>query len=316
MRLSAEPLRLAKGEAFLATSRALFGPIKQSFPWGGEQSVPKLLSVDLGACRLSEIRANAHVVVNDCTAWRSFDPDAIKILMLVDGRSRFEQARVAYDLQPRGAVIYDPVRPYRLESSSAVHHLILQVPRSTFSSAALTRLESPVNLHTGECSMTRIVSGLMEMAIAESARLDAQSLRRVGDSLVQLVDGLIRTGAPEPEHRPTPSLTALRERIVAFVDANIGRSDLSADEIARQMGCSRRYLHRAFEGEGATLDRFIWDRRLERSRAALADGGIASISEIAFSCGFNSSAHFSRAFKSRYEITPRQFRGELRSPLH
>ncbi|MER8898270.1 MULTISPECIES: helix-turn-helix domain-containing protein [unclassified Mesorhizobium] len=44
--------------------------------------------------------------------------------------------------------------------------------------------------------------------------------------------------------------------------------------------------------------------RLERSKEELLSPARASptISEIAFACGFNSSAHFSRAFESRYDV--------------
>lgn len=307
----------ADGEAFLSTSRLLFGPISQRFGRATVHSVPKLVSVHLGACRLSEIKANAHLVVNDRMFWRSFDPDAIKILMQRRGHSRFEQQSVAVDLGPRAAIIYDPVRTYSLQNISDVDQLILQVPRSTFDDEVLTRLAAPVSLPSADDSLTRIVSGLMEMAITEAQRLDEAGCRRVGESLAQLVSGLIRGKPMAPEFRRSP-LEALRERIAIYVDANLARGELSAEAIALHMGCSRRYLHRAFEGEGATLERFIWDRRLERSKEALMSPSrsLTSISEIAFACGFNSSAHFSRAFKARYGVSPRELRETLRGPLH
>ena len=309
------PFSVADGEAFLSASRLLFGPITQRFPSGTVPSIPKLVSVHLGACRLSEITANPHLVLNDQSPWRSFDPDAIKLLIQLNGQSRFGQHAVSVDLRPRSAIIYDPVRPYSLRNMSDVDQLILQVPRSTFGDEALARLAAPVPL-SGE-GMTRIVCGLMRMAMSEADRLDQSERQRVGESLIQFVGGLIRGKVAGPGLRPSP-LAALRDRIVAYVDANLARGDLSPADIARHMRCSRRYLHRAFEGEGTTLERFIRERRLERSKAALASPAnrSASISEIAFACGFNSSAHFSRAFRNRYEIAPRELRQRLRSSLH
>lgn len=308
---------IADRDTFLSTSRLLFGPISQRFSRAPALSVPKLVSVRLGACRLSEIKANAHIVVNDRAFWRSFDPDAIKILMQRSGHSRFEQQSIAVDLGPRTAIIYDPVRTYSLQNVSDVDQLILQVPRSTFEDEVLTRLAAPISLPAADDSLTRIVSGLMEMAITETQRLDEAGCRRVGDSLVQLVSGLIRGKPAAPEFRRSP-LEALRERMVAYIDASLGRSALSAEDIAQHMGCSRRYLHKAFEGEGTTLERFIWDRRLERSKEVLVspDRRATSISEIAFACGFNSSAHFSRAFKTRYGVSPRELRDQISGALH
>ncbi|WP_071074449.1 helix-turn-helix domain-containing protein [Mesorhizobium sp. LCM 4577] len=308
---------VADGEAFLSASRMLFGPITQRFSRGEAPSLPKLVSVNLGSCRLSEIRAKSHLVVNDRAFWRSFDPDAIKILMQLKGRSRFEQQQTAIDLGPRAAIIYDPVRAYSLQNLSDVDQLILQVPRSTFGDETLARLSAPVPLPGEGDSLTHIVSGLMQMAIGEAHKLDEAGCRRVGESLIQLVNGLIQAKPMAPEFRRSP-LEALRERIVAYIDANLARSSLSAEDIARHMGCSRRYLHRAFEGEGMTLERFVWDRRLERSKEELLSPARASvsISEIAFACGFNSSAHFSRAFKSKYDVSPRELRERMRTLVH
>ena len=36
-----------------------------------------------------------------------------------------------------------------------------------------------------------------------------------------------------------------------------------------------------------------------------------SVSDIAFSWGFNDAAHFSRAFKERFRVTPKEFRQGL-----
>lgn len=317
MPTAAAHVRIADGEAFMATSRVLFGPITQRFSRGEAPSIPKLVSVHLGTCRLSEIKANPHLVVNDRLLRRSFDPDSVKILMQLSGRSRFERESVAVDLVPRSAIIYDPVRNYSLQNLSNVDQLILQVPRSTFGDDTLSRLATPLPLPTDGDSLSRIVSGLMQMAITEAARLDEASCRRVGESLVQLVQGLIRGDPGARDFRRAP-LEALRERIVAYVDAHLSSSDLSSEQIARHMGCSRRYLHRAFEGEDITLERFIWDRRLERSKEALLspERKALSISEIAFACGFNSSAHFSRAFKSRYDVAPRELREKFGNPVH
>lgn len=312
---SAQHMQVADAEGFMSASRLLFGPIVQRFQGTGAPRVSRLVSTHLGVCRLSEIEAMPHVVFNDRARWRSFDPDSVKILMQLRGQSRFAQQSAVIDLSPTSAIIYDPVRTYSLENLSTVEQLILQVPRATFADQTLARLGTPVTIPSEGDALAQIVAGLMKTAIREAERMSEQSARRVGESLVQLVSGLIME---EPAGgRSYSPLLSLRERIVAFVDANLARNDLSADEIAARMGCSRRYLHKAFESESVTLDRWIWDRRLERSKEMLQAAGMsATISSIAFSCGFNSSAHFSRVFKKRFGVSPRELRETAQIAFH
>jgi transcriptional regulator GlxA family with amidase domain len=49
------------------------------------------------------------------------------------------------------------------------------------------------------------------------------------------------------------------------------------------------------------------DRRLERARLLL-DKTSMPITEIAFETGFENPGHFSKMFKSRYGISPKQAR--------
>jgi AraC-like DNA-binding protein len=102
----------------------------------------------------------------------------------------------------------------------------------------------------------------------------------------------------------------MRRRIETYVGANIDDPELSIDAIAGALGCSRRYLYKAFGSRPETLGEMIWRLRLERcaqmlSGRAAEDG---TITEIAFASGFNSSTHFSRLFRARYGMTARDWR--------
>ncbi|MEM7799029.1 MAG: helix-turn-helix transcriptional regulator [Chloroflexota bacterium] len=80
--------------------------------------------------------------------------------------------------------------------------------------------------------------------------------------------------------------------------------------IASGLHLSPRYIHLLFKEEETTVSRFIWSTRLEKCRSDLVDPSSAmlSISEIAFSWGFQSSAHFSQAFRRQYGMTPSRYR--------
>ena len=76
------------------------------------------------------------------------------------------------------------------------------------------------------------------------------------------------------------------------------------------MGCTRRYLHKAFQTGSQTLQKFILNTRLEFSRTLLVSSATrdCTISELAFRAGCNANAHFCRVFKRKFRISPNETR--------
>ncbi len=102
-----------------------------------------------------------------------------------------------------------------------------------------------------------------------------------------------------------------RQRVQRFIAERLDDPELTPGHIAEHNRMSLRYLHKLFEGTGATVAQTILEQRLERCRVDLTTPCLAHlrVSEIAFSWGFTDAAHFSRAFKIRYGMTPLEARG-------
>jgi AraC-like DNA-binding protein len=101
-----------------------------------------------------------------------------------------------------------------------------------------------------------------------------------------------------------------RFEIRRFVDAHLGDSDLTVQKVAATFGLSDRYIRMLFEATGESLSTYLQRRRLEESARQLRDPLWRSrtVSEIAFAWGFNSLGSYDRAFKVRFDQTPRQYR--------
>ena len=93
------------------------------------------------------------------------------------------------------------------------------------------------------------------------------------------------------------------------IESNLSDTELSAESIAAQFNISSRYLRSLFQG-GERLSHYIQRRRIEESARILASPQhqTSSITDIAYQCGFNSSTHFSRCFRSVFNETAREFR--------
>jgi AraC-like DNA-binding protein len=99
-------------------------------------------------------------------------------------------------------------------------------------------------------------------------------------------------------------------RICQTIETRLGDPDLSPAKVAEEHGVSQRYLQKLFTLAGKTFSGYVRARRLERCHADLVSPLYAqlSISEICFRWGFNGSSHFSRAFRERYGVSPREYR--------
>jgi AraC family transcriptional regulator len=102
-------------------------------------------------------------------------------------------------------------------------------------------------------------------------------------------------------------------RVIDYLRGNLDRR-VKLKELARVACLSEFHFHRIFGAvSGETLNNFTNRLRLEKA-ARLLRYSDQSVTDIALNCGFSSSATFSRAFRSGYETSPRQFRksGEIK----
>jgi AraC family transcriptional activator of tynA and feaB len=94
------------------------------------------------------------------------------------------------------------------------------------------------------------------------------------------------------------------------IEARLEDGNLTPATAAGAAGISVRYANTLLAQQNTSLGRYIQDLRLERCRKILEDPTQAhrTLTEIAFAWGFSDQSHFSRAFKSAYGLTPREFR--------
>lgn len=142
---------------------------------------------------------------------------------------------------------------------------------------------------------------------------DSDDFDEVGAELANNLLALLSTYFHMNSHPPAaPEADAMakQEMIKRVIDQNLQKPDLCVGDLAKRFGLSVRYIQRLFSEEDCTVSRYIRRQRLEGCRRQLGDPAWLhrSITEIAFNWGFNSSAHFSRAFKEQYGINAREYR--------
>lgn len=100
------------------------------------------------------------------------------------------------------------------------------------------------------------------------------------------------------------------DKALAVIMRRIREPGLRPEAVAAAVCMSRRSLYMLFKEHGLTPKQTIYDLRLERCKRALSDPSQHSrkIIDIAEEFGFGDVSTFSRLFKRRYGITPRDAR--------
>jgi AraC-like DNA-binding protein len=139
---------------------------------------------------------------------------------------------------------------------------------------------------------------------------DSRSAEGIGNTFIELLVLAIESQGRAENSLLSSVQRAHLGRVERFVKQNIGNPNLSLEMIAGACNISVRYLHTLFQGSGTSIAHWIRDMRLEACRAQLSETNRReSISEIAYRWGFSDQAQFSRHFKTRYGMTPRELRG-------
>ncbi|MEZ6135086.1 MAG: AraC family transcriptional regulator [Pirellulaceae bacterium] len=97
-------------------------------------------------------------------------------------------------------------------------------------------------------------------------------------------------------------------RVVTYVDDNL-EDDLSVEKLADMALFSKFHFHRIFRGlTGETLNEFVKRRRLEKAVRMFKFHPELSVTDVALRVGFNSPEHFSRSFRERFAMSPRELK--------
>ena len=134
------------------------------------------------------------------------------------------------------------------------------------------------------------------------------SLLQNREKIKEHYSGEILSGAKSQVSKKTD-----RKFIIQFnsiVENNIRNENFGVNDICREMGISRIQLYRKMKTIlNCSVNDYITASRLQKAKYYMQHEDL-TISEIAFKSGFSSGAYFSTVFKSKFGLTPKEFRGK------
>ena len=120
---------------------------------------------------------------------------------------------------------------------------------------------------------------------------------------------LIDNRGERKEERGEKELDPMMERVMQFVEENIGNSDAGVGDMAQAAAVSRSGLQRKLKQTmGITPQDLLKEARIKRACQLLRETD-KNVSEVAYACGFTDPKYFSRSFKQSTGKSPSEFRG-------
>lgn len=237
------------------------------------------------------------------------DHAALWLALLLDGQSVFLESGERVEVS-RGDMLYGPCgRDSTLELCADFRLLYVRVPMTLLPPRLIDPRLLACGVLPGKVGVTRVLAGMLQAVGEELESFEASDLHPVEVALAEFLTASLARLLDTPglgDHRRTAHFL----RICESIDRQLGDADLSLNHITDQHRVSSRYVQKLFADVGLSFTGYLRDKRLERCCQDLRSPAhrALSVSEICFRWGFNDAAHFSRTFRARFDMTPRECR--------
>lgn len=232
------------------------------------------------------------------------EQDNYLVVLLLSGRYMLAQDGREVFLKPGEMTIYDATRPHRIYCPEAFSKVVITIPRNI-----LRERLSGVELCTASKVSHRQGVGLITSNLITniSNQLDKIEWDAFGELSAQTLDLLTMSFASiRPQHfQLSRSRSISLNRVKQYLEQHLADPGLSPAKVSIAVGLSSRYVNMLFQAQDTSLMRYVLEQRLKHCYHDLKNAKhVIKVSDVAFKWGFNDIAHFSRAFKRHYELTP------------
>ncbi|HEX8868930.1 MAG TPA: AraC family transcriptional regulator [Lentzea sp.] len=282
--------RLAGWEAHNA--RALVGLRAQPF---GDSFDGTEVNLTLPRLQVARVTGTPHAVDRDVRQIAEHPADGVVVYFALAGENQFSHRGGQELIVPGQGLVVDGDQPFRRTFEHGLTELVLKAPRSLLREIRPGTVKPQVFSFQNDAHARALVTALS--GALRGGPADWDGLESVATDLLGTLLGGGCSAAAD--------LAAAH----AFIAAHLAEQDLSAGRIAAAIGYSERHLSRLFSKSGQSVPQAVLTARLDAARAMLTEP--ISLAEVAARNGFVSQAHFSRTYKARFGVTPRQDRREF-----
>ena len=243
--------------------------------------------------------------------------DSVDVLMLqfgFEGPCRILTAGREQQCAPGDVFIMDMTQPVRTYHDT-MRSLTLTVPRHLVA-AQVPQLEDAhlavLKAHTPVAQLLRAHVQTLHAMTADLTLAQADSL--VAPTVALAAAAVVARLGDTPVHQDHALGLSLRMRADRVIARLLSRHELSVEQIAAAVPCSRSRLQALYQKEGGVMH-FVQRQRLRAVARHLRapTQRHRTIGAIAYDLGFMNPSSFTRAFRAEFGLSPRAMRAHAMS---
>ncbi|WP_283136534.1 helix-turn-helix domain-containing protein [Rhizohabitans arisaemae] len=304
---------LERFDVWREVTSSMLAPVDIRSPHAGDFLAEALL-IDLGGPLVTMVTCPPYQAVRTARLIRRSDPESYQLSMNISSRSLLSQVRHTVGLRPQDLLLYDTSRPFEGQAllqpgAEFATGVMVSFPRTLLPLPDnAVRRAIPLRI-PGDHGVGAMLFGFVHRLLRHAHQLGPADRDRMAAVLMDLVAaavaGRLEDDAPATRRRRAIQLAARR-----FIREHLADPGLTPTLVAEALHISPRYLYQLFQDQRTGVAAWIRNRRLERCHRDLSDPLLAdlTVAAIAQRWGLADIAHFSRAFRARYGITPTEHR--------
>lgn len=260
--------------------------------------------------RLEFIRASSNTsFMMKPTARRKYDEECLALHLQLSGESTYKHVYGTVACVPDTAVLVDRESITLTEQHCPGDAIVVKMPM-TFLRHHIRDMDhlcwAKTDVRDGPAM---ILKNFILSILTNSGTMSGRDHVILSEVFTTLLNSTFRdTGNGFPSRaEKSDRLFAL---LVDEITSRIHDPSLNATQLSKALGISRTKLYNVTHIAGTTVERMIIESRLEWVAAALRNKRFLdmTITSLAFEAGFSELSHFSRRFKDRFGLSPRDYR--------
>lgn len=265
----------------------------------------------LGPVNVAQIVSSAQEVTRTSQPIAQARGEYFLVNIQLSGSSSVRQAGRMTMLGLGDLAVFSSADPFQLSFDCDFSQMVVTVPAEE-----LRHLVPEVDRLTatqldGQGSAALLLKQMVHHCFdASSDSFSPRSARHVASSLIEILAGTLSECSTIAGAKRSQMARYHLSCIKEHARRNLHDAELSVVSLSAALRLSPAHVHRLFADEAQTFSAWLWSCRLLACKSDF-DSGVYDhllITEIAFKNGFSNSAHFSRSFSAKFDVSPREYR--------